>query len=72
MLKIIRNELSDILIVSINFQKLDKEMHKNFESSLKDKEVPKLDNFLTFFENKDIILESIKRSVPMKQSSLKP
>ena len=66
-----RNELSDIFIINIVLQKLDKETRKNFESTSKDKEVPRLDNFLTFLDNRSVVLQSINRSVSMKKSAIK-
>ena len=51
-LNFIRNDLSDLFNINTV---LYKETFKHFEIIVKDKENPKLDNFLAFFKNKSII-----------------
>ncbi|GBL76590.1 hypothetical protein AVEN_53314-1 [Araneus ventricosus] len=50
-------------------EKLDKETRKQFEITLKSKEVPGLDNFLTFLENLSLVLEYVNKNVPSKSFS---
>ncbi|GBM78907.1 hypothetical protein AVEN_222466-1 [Araneus ventricosus] len=64
-----RNNLSDVLIINLILQKLDKETRKQFEITLKSKEVPDLDNFLTFLENCSLVLEYVNKNVPSKSFS---
>ncbi|GBN28332.1 hypothetical protein AVEN_118861-1, partial [Araneus ventricosus] len=64
-----RNNLSDVLIINLILQKLDKETRKQFEITLKSKEVPDLDNFLTFLENRILVLEYVNKNVPSKSFS---
>ncbi|GBN71477.1 hypothetical protein AVEN_85918-1 [Araneus ventricosus] len=64
-----RNNLSDVLIINLILQKLDKETRKQFEITLKSKEVPDLDNFLTFLENRSLVLEYVNKNVPSKSFS---
>ncbi|GBO03120.1 hypothetical protein AVEN_206891-1 [Araneus ventricosus] len=52
-----RNYLSDVLILNLILQKLEKESRKQYEITLKSKKVPDLDNFLTFLENRSLVLE---------------
>ncbi|GFW33623.1 integrase catalytic domain-containing protein [Trichonephila clavipes] len=51
-----RNNLSDILILKIILQKLDKETLKQFEYSLNSTEVPKFDDFILFLEKRAQVL----------------
>ncbi|GBN41377.1 hypothetical protein AVEN_182075-1 [Araneus ventricosus] len=64
-----RNNLSDVLIINLILQKLDKETRKQFEITLKSKEVPDLYNFLTFLENRSLVLEYVNKNVPSKSFS---
>ncbi|GBN87230.1 hypothetical protein AVEN_154058-1 [Araneus ventricosus] len=50
-------------------EKLDKETRKQFEITLKSKEVPDLDNFLTFLENRSLVSENVNKNVPSKSFS---
>ena len=51
-----KNDLSSTFIISIYlfFKKFDQETQKSFESTFKDKGVPKLYNFFTFVENRTV------------------
>ncbi|GBN59335.1 hypothetical protein AVEN_275580-1 [Araneus ventricosus] len=64
-----RTNLSDVFIINLIFQKLDKETRKQFEITLKSKEVPGLDNILTFLENSSLVLENVNKNVPSKSFS---
>jgi hypothetical protein len=66
LLNYIQNELSDIMLINILTPKLDSETRKQYELSLKSREVPKLEEFLSFLETRSIVLESLERNVPTK------
>ncbi|XP_023229230.1 uncharacterized protein LOC111629544 [Centruroides sculpturatus] len=71
-----RNELSDILILNIVLQKLDKETLKQYEFSISSNDVPKLDNLISFLEKRSQILENINKTTFVKprcsQDRVKP
>ncbi|XP_067122120.1 uncharacterized protein [Centruroides vittatus] len=71
-----RNELSDILILNIVLQKLDKETLKQYEFSISSNDVPKLDNLISFLEKRSQILENINKATFVKprcnQDRVKP
>ncbi|GBN11019.1 hypothetical protein AVEN_263292-1 [Araneus ventricosus] len=52
-----RNNLSDVLILNLILQKLDKETRKQYEITFKSKEVSDLDNLLTFLKNRSLVLD---------------
>ncbi|GBM12575.1 hypothetical protein AVEN_78349-1 [Araneus ventricosus] len=56
-----QNNLSEILLVNIILQKLDKESRRQFEFSLKSSEVPQFDSLMSFLERRSSILESVSR-----------
>ncbi|GBN04194.1 hypothetical protein AVEN_188662-1 [Araneus ventricosus] len=64
-----RNNLSDVFVINLILQKSDKETKKQFEIALKSKEVPDLDTFLTFLENRSLVLEYVNKNVPSKSFS---
>ncbi|CAL1273554.1 unnamed protein product [Larinioides sclopetarius] len=71
-LKMESNQLSDAIILHILINKIDKESQRLFHLSLTSTEVPSLQNFLSFLENRCIQLESIyktdfaQRNIPIK------
>ncbi|GBM66014.1 hypothetical protein AVEN_39181-1 [Araneus ventricosus] len=65
-LKYDRNDLSNVLLINIILQKLDRETRKQFELSLVDNEVPDFNEFLEFLERRYQILNAIGRNVPFK------
>ena len=56
------NKLSDVFLLNILIQKLDRESRKNFELSHKSKSVPKMDEFITFLEQRETVLLSVNRN----------
>lgn len=62
-LNYVRNSFTDVLILNVLEQKLDRESRKVFEMSLKDTEVPTLDSFLSYLEERARILESTKNAL---------
>lgn len=67
-----QNDLSDILLINILTPKLDRETRKQYEISLKSKEVPKLEDFFLFLESRSIVLESLQRNVLNKTVNKSP
>ncbi|GFU84376.1 DUF1758 domain-containing protein [Trichonephila clavipes] len=59
-LKYEQNDLSDIILINIILQKIDKESRKQFELSLKT-EVPTFDSIMKFLEKRSAVLENITR-----------
>ncbi|GFU78372.1 DUF1758 domain-containing protein [Trichonephila clavipes] len=62
-LKYEQNDLSDIILLNIILQKIDKESRKQFELSLKTAEVPTFDSIMKFLEKRErrAVLENITR-----------
>ncbi|GFU44783.1 uncharacterized protein TNCV_3150771 [Trichonephila clavipes] len=60
-LKYEQNDLSDIILIIIILQKIDKESRKQFELSLKTAEVPTFDSIMKFLEKRSAVLENITR-----------
>ncbi|GFV89923.1 DUF1758 domain-containing protein [Trichonephila clavipes] len=60
-LKYEQNDLSDIILINIILQKIDKESRKQFELSLKTAEVPTFDSIKKFLEKRSAVLENITR-----------
>ncbi|GFX68145.1 uncharacterized protein TNCV_4439681 [Trichonephila clavipes] len=60
-LKYEQNDLSDIILINIILQKIDKESRKQFELSLKTAEVPTFDSIMKFLEKSSAVLENIAR-----------
>ncbi|GFV04347.1 DUF1758 domain-containing protein [Trichonephila clavipes] len=60
-LKYEQNDLSDIILISIILQKIDKESRKQFELSLKTAKVPTFDSIMKFLEKRSAVLENITR-----------
>ncbi|GFT24747.1 DUF1758 domain-containing protein [Trichonephila clavipes] len=60
-LKYEQNDLSDIILINIILQKIDKESRKQFELSLKSAEVPTFDSIMKFLEKRSAVLENITR-----------
>ncbi|GFU87457.1 integrase catalytic domain-containing protein [Trichonephila clavipes] len=60
-LKYEQNDLSDIILIKIILQKIDKESRKQFELSLKTAEVPTFDSIMKFLEKRSAVLENITR-----------
>ncbi|GFX32018.1 integrase catalytic domain-containing protein [Trichonephila clavipes] len=60
-LKYEQNDLSDIILINIILQKIDKESRKQFELSLKTAEVPTFDSVMKFLEKRSAVLENITR-----------
>ncbi|GFX67979.1 DUF1758 domain-containing protein [Trichonephila clavipes] len=56
-----QNDLSDIILINIILQKIDKESRKQFELSLKTAEVPTFDSIMKFLEKRSAVLENITR-----------
>ncbi|XP_054708500.1 uncharacterized protein LOC129218291 [Uloborus diversus] len=52
------NELSDTLILYILFQKLDPDVRKSFEMKLNKNVIPKLNDFLSFLEERSRIIQA--------------
>ncbi|GBN35305.1 hypothetical protein AVEN_58696-1 [Araneus ventricosus] len=57
------------MVINLILQKLDKETRKLHEITLKNKEVPGLDNILTFLENRSLVLEYVNKNVTSKSFS---
>ncbi|GFW48139.1 integrase catalytic domain-containing protein [Trichonephila clavipes] len=55
-LKYEQNDLSDIILINIILQKIDKESRKQFELSLKTAEVPTFDSIMKFLEKRSAVL----------------
>ncbi|GFY20337.1 integrase catalytic domain-containing protein [Trichonephila clavipes] len=60
-LKYEQNDLSDIILINIILQKIDKESRKQFELSLKTAEFPTFDSIMKFLEKRSAVLENITR-----------
>ncbi|GFV69548.1 DUF1758 domain-containing protein [Trichonephila clavipes] len=60
-LKYEQKDLSDIILINIILQKIDKESRKQFELSLKTAEVPTFDSIMKFLEKRSAVLENITR-----------
>ncbi|GFU93619.1 integrase catalytic domain-containing protein [Trichonephila clavipes] len=60
-LKYEQNDLSDIILINIILQKIDKESRKQFELSLKTADVPTFDSIMKFLEKRSAVLENITR-----------
>ncbi|GFU70749.1 RNase H domain-containing protein [Trichonephila clavipes] len=61
-LKVLKNEqnkLSDVLLINILVEKLDRESRRNFELSHKSKTVPTFQEFIEFLEQRDSVLLSV-------------
>ncbi|GFV50608.1 integrase catalytic domain-containing protein [Trichonephila clavipes] len=58
-LKYEQNKLSDILLINILVEKLDRESRRNFESSHKSKTVPTFQEFIEFLEQRESVLLSV-------------
>ncbi|GFU24653.1 uncharacterized protein TNCV_4755121 [Trichonephila clavipes] len=54
-LKYEQNDLSDIILINIILQKIDKESRKQFELSLKTAEVPTFDSIMKFLEKREVL-----------------
>ncbi|XP_054706729.1 uncharacterized protein LOC129216539 [Uloborus diversus] len=67
-LKYERNYLSDILLINIILEKLDIESRKQFELNASSKEVPKLEELLSFLEKRCQVLDNVSRNVYHKTS----
>ncbi|GFX91586.1 DUF1758 domain-containing protein [Trichonephila clavipes] len=65
-LKYEQNDLSDIILINIILQKIDKESRKQFELSLKTAEVPTFDSIMKFLEKRSAVLENITRTPSTK------
>ncbi|XP_071042257.1 uncharacterized protein [Parasteatoda tepidariorum] len=55
-----RNDLSDIFILNIVLQKLDRETRRQYELNISSNDVPKLDDLFSFLEKRAQILENKK------------
>ncbi|KFM74595.1 hypothetical protein X975_22117, partial [Stegodyphus mimosarum] len=64
-----RDKLSNVLLLNIVLDKLDRETRKQYELTLKDNEVPDFDTFLEFLERRCQILNSISANIPSKFNS---
>ncbi|GBO05840.1 hypothetical protein AVEN_120845-1 [Araneus ventricosus] len=60
-LKYEQNKLSDVMLINIILQKIDKESRKQFELSLKTAEIPTFDILMKFLETRSSLLDSINR-----------
>ncbi|GFW26900.1 integrase catalytic domain-containing protein [Trichonephila clavipes] len=60
-LKYEQNDLSDIILVNIILQKIDKESRKQFELSLKTAKVPTFYSIMKFLEKRSAVLENFTR-----------
>ncbi|GFU07864.1 uncharacterized protein TNCV_3551761 [Trichonephila clavipes] len=58
-LKYEQNKLSDVLLINILVEKLDRESRKNFELSHKSKTVPTFQEFIEFLEQRESVLLSV-------------
>lgn len=70
-----RNDLSDVMLITIILEKLDRESRKQFELSINTSEIPNFDNLMAFLEKRSQTLESIVKNVfykPKQQSEAKP
>lgn len=67
-LKFDRNNFTDILLVNIIIQKLNRETRQQYELSLKTKDVPSLTDLLTFLEQRALVLESVNRNLNTQAS----
>ncbi|XP_055943741.1 uncharacterized protein LOC129974949 isoform X1 [Argiope bruennichi] len=63
-----QNKLSDLMLVNIILQKVDKETRKQFELSLNTAEIPAFENLMKFLEKRSSLLENINR-IPSKYES---
>lgn len=59
LLNLQRNDLSDAMLLNILFQKLDPEIRRGFELKLQKKEIPKLDNFFSYLEERSRVLSNL-------------
>ncbi|GFX76471.1 integrase catalytic domain-containing protein [Trichonephila clavipes] len=58
-LKYEQNKLSDVLLINILVEKLDRESRRNFELSHKSKTVPTFQEFIEFLEQRESVLLSV-------------
>ncbi|GFV38493.1 DUF1758 domain-containing protein [Trichonephila clavipes] len=58
-LKYEQNKLSDVLLINILVEKLDRESRRNFELSHKSKTVPTFQEFIEFLEQRECVLLSV-------------
>lgn len=65
-LKFNNNNFSEILLINIVLQKLDRETRKQFEFSIDTTEVPTWDAFISFLQKRCQVLESLNRNTPFK------
>ncbi|GFW10084.1 uncharacterized protein TNCV_4208471 [Trichonephila clavipes] len=56
-----QNNLFNVFLLNIMLKKLDNESRKNFELSLKAKDVPTFDEFIAFLEQRETILLSVDK-----------
>ncbi|GFV86431.1 uncharacterized protein TNCV_3371611 [Trichonephila clavipes] len=57
-----QNNLFNVFLLNIMLKKLDNESRKNFEPSLKAKDVPTFDEFIAFLEQRETILLSVDKN----------
>ncbi|GFV05928.1 uncharacterized protein TNCV_3142191 [Trichonephila clavipes] len=57
-----QNNLFNVFLLNIMLKKLDNESRKNFELSLKAKDVPTFDEFIAFLEQRETILLSVDKN----------
>ncbi|GBM25297.1 hypothetical protein AVEN_45925-1 [Araneus ventricosus] len=62
-LKYEQNKLSDVLLINILIQKLDKESRKSFELFHVSNNVPTFEQFIKFLEQRESVLLSINRNI---------
>ncbi|GBM71082.1 hypothetical protein AVEN_146298-1 [Araneus ventricosus] len=60
-LKYEQNKLSDVMLINIILQKIDRESRKQFELSLTTAEIPTFDILMKFLEKRSSLLDSINR-----------
>ncbi|GBN06421.1 hypothetical protein AVEN_78119-1 [Araneus ventricosus] len=60
-LKYEQNKLSDVMLINIILQKIDRESRKQFELSLKTAEIPTFNILMKFLEKRSSLLDSINR-----------
>ncbi|GFT58011.1 uncharacterized protein TNCV_3415661 [Trichonephila clavipes] len=58
-LKYEKNKLSDVLLITILVEKLDRELKRNFELSLNSKTVPTFQEFIAFLEQRESVVLSV-------------
>ncbi|XP_054709666.1 uncharacterized protein LOC129219330 [Uloborus diversus] len=64
-----RDKLSNAILLNVVLEKLDRETRKQYELTLKDKEVPDFDALLEFLERRCQILNSISANISCKSKS---